>query len=47
MREDTIDPSGHRAQPLHGALLNVEPAGKVLVAVEQGSGTMEGVEGVV
>ena len=45
--EDPVDSATDRAQLGHGALLDADPAGEVLVAVEETGRSVQGVSGVV
>lgn len=45
--EDAVDSPGHGTQSLHRGFFDVESAGEVFVAVEQGGRPVEGVQGVV
>ena len=47
MREDPVDPPAHWPKFGHGRLLDGDPAGKILVAVEEAGGSVQGVSGVV
>merc|ERR1719402_507582 len=47
MREDPVDPPAHRPKFGHGRLLDGDPAGEILVAVEEAGGSVQGVAGVV
>ena len=47
VRKYSVDASAHRAQLGHAALLDGDPAGEVLVAVEQAGGPVQRVSRVV
>ena len=47
MREDSVNPAGNRTKTLDRTLLDRDATIKVLVAVQQGAGPVEGVECVV